>query len=365
MNSIAAQMMIKARTALVLDAPFYGQLALRLRMQEAPQIPTLAVDGKTIYYNPEFVEKLGHDLTKSAIGHEVLHCAFGHITRRDGREPRRWNQAGDYVINAVLKDSGFKIGDGWLYNQAFADKTSDEIYNCLPPTGEDDGKDPLDEMVEGASDGDEDGAEGAELDWKVATIQAANAAKEVGNLPGALSRFVDELTKPKVDWRDTLRRFVTEISRNDYSWMRPNRRFMAQGIYLPGLFSESMGEIAVAIDTSGSITQEMLNMFGAEIRAITDTVRPTKTHIIYCDTDVNHVDVFEQNDELKFDMHGGGGTDFRPPFEYLNQNNITPSCFIYLTDLDGPVGDAPAFPTMWACTTNNVAPWGDTLRIGD
>ena len=365
MNS---ERMTRARTALVLDAPFYGQLALRLAMKADESCKTLSVDGKTIRYNPEFVETLDDELLKSAIGHEVLHCVFNHINRRGDRTPRRWNMAGDFVINAVLKDSGFRIGDGWLYDPLFAPMSSDEVYSHLPPDEDGDGGSgagqpggPLDEMVEGESSD----IEGDEVDWKVAAVQAANAAKEFGKLPGSLERFVESITSPQVNWRDTLRQFVNEIAKDDYSWARPNRRFLSQGIFLPGLWSENMGEFVAVVDTSGSITQEMLNKFGGEIKAIVDTTRPTRTHVIYCDAGVNHVDTFEQNEVLKFEMHGGGGTDFRPPFNYVTEKGITPVCLVYLTDLEGPTGDAPDYPVMWACTTKNIGPWGSTIYLKD
>ena len=124
-----------------------------------------------------------------------------------------------------------------------------------------------------------------------------------------------------------------------------------------------MGEIVVAIDTSGSIDQPTLNAFGAEIKAIVGNARPKKTTVIYCDAAVNHVDTFEPNDELHFDMHGGGGTNFCPPFEYVAENGLKPVCFVYLTDGYGPFPSAPEFPTLWCCTTEVVAPFGETVPI--
>lgn len=359
MNITVAQQLTRARTALVIDQPFFGMLALRLMLVEDVATKTLSVDGKQIKYNPEFVADLSPNLTKSALGHEVMHCVFDHIGRRGGRSHRKWNQAGDYIINASLKDAGFEIGEDWLHNSAFAGMSSDEVYNLLPEPDDQDGNDPLDDCQDGNTESTEIDA----TDWKIATIQAAASAKAMGKLPGSLARFVDELTAPKVDWREMLRRFVTETSKDDYSWSRPNRRFMAQGFYLPTLYSESMGEIVVAIDTSGSIDQTTLTAFGSEIKAIVQSVRPSKTAVIYCDAAVNHVDEFGPNDELHFDMHGGGGTDFRPPFKLVEEKGIRPVCFVYLTDGYGPFPDAPEYPVLWCCTTDVVAPCGETIAI--
>ena len=365
-NQAVLAQLTKARTTLILDHCFFGQLALRLKLVEDTSVKTLAVDGKSIFYNPDFVASLSPALTLAANAHEVMHCVFDHFSRRGDRDPKKWNIAGDYVNNAVLKDSGFEIGKDWLYNPAYAGMSTDHIYNLLPDGDGKDGGQPgtgepggaMDEVLDGAA------ADSAEAtDWKIATVQAAASAKAMGKLPGALARFVDELTSPKVDWRAMLRRFVTETSKDDYSWMRPNRRFIGQGIFLPSLYSETMGEIVVAIDTSGSIDQPTLNCFGAEIKAIVQGCRPAKTTVIYCDSRINHIDVFEANDDLHFEMHGGGGTDFCPPFQHLETQGIRPVCFVYLTDMYGDFPPAPDYPVLWCATTDVVGPFGETVRI--
>ena len=359
MNKDVANKLTHARTSLVIDHPFLGMLALRLHMTEDVGIKTLAVDGKNIFYNPDFIDSLSLDLTVSAVAHEVFHCVYDHIGRRGGRNPRKYNQAGDYVINATLKDAGMTIGKDWLFNAGFADMSSDEIYNLLPDSDDDDGGDPLDDV----RDGNPNETEEMAIQWKIATIEAANTAAQFGKLPASMKRFVEQLTAAKVDWRDILRRFVTQQSADDYSWLRPNRRFVQQGLFLPTLYSETMGEIIVCIDTSGSIGQAMLDAFGAEIKAIVQSTRPSSTHVVYCDADVNHVDTFSPNDELAFNMHGGGGTDFRPPFEYAKEHDIQATCLVYLTDGYGAFPASADFPVLWVMTTDVIAPFGETIRI--
>ena len=359
MNEQVATQITRARTGLVIDNPFIGMLALRLKMVEDTTIKTAAVDGKHIFYNPAFVAEKTPGETKTLLAHEIFHCVFDHIGRRADRNPRKWNQAGDYVINATLKDAGFDEIEGWLHNPAYAGMSADHIYTLLPEPDDEDGNDPLDECMDGSGDSVEADA----VEWKIATIQAAAAAKAMGKLPASMARFIEELTTEKVDWKAMLRRFITETSKDDYSWARPNRRFMAQGFMLPTLYSESMGEIVVAIDTSGSIDQATLNAFGAEIKAIVQSSRPSKTTVIYCDAAVNHVDEFGPNDELVFAMHGGGGTRFEPVFEHVAEKSLKPVCLIYLTDGFGSFGTEPDYPTMWVCTSKVVAPWGETVPI--
>jgi predicted metal-dependent peptidase len=360
MNKDVADQLTRARTGLIIDQPFYGMLALRLKMVEDVNIPTAAVDGEHMYYNPAFIDSLPIGQKKTLIAHEVMHCVYDHMRRRGDRNHRKFNKAGDYVINLVLEESGFEPIPIWLFNKAYKDMTTDHVYSLLP---DDDGsgKGPLDDCMDADPSADPDGM--AEVEWKIATIQAAKLAQQEGKLPGALARFVDELTNNKVDWKALLRRFITETSKDDYSWSRFNRRFQAQGIFLPSLYSESMGEMVVVIDTSGSIDQPTLNAFGSEIKAIVASSRPAKLNVIYCDSQVNHVDEFGPNDELLFKMHGGGGTSFRPPFIWVDNNNVKPVCLVYLTDLYGDFGNAPDYPVMWVCTTSQVAPWGETLPI--
>lgn len=377
----------RARIDMLAKQPFYGTLALRMQMVEMPpeiragmqakgMRPTAAVDGKKIYYAPEWMDKLSHEDVKTVLAHEVSHCVFEHIGRRGLRDPNKWNAAGDYAINIILKNAGFDFqGEGgWLCDPQYADMTADQIYKMLPdmpgggggggsnPGGNGNGQgQAMCDILDGETKADP----ALQDEWKIATAQAAAVAHRAGKLPADLQRFIDDLLNPKTDWRTQLRRFITELSKNDYSWQRPNKMMLGEhGIYLPTLYSENMGTIVVAIDTSGSITQEMLTLFASEINAIRNDVHPEKTVVIYCDAHVNHVDEFTAEDILELKMHGGGGTDFRPPFDYIEENNLAPACLLYMTDGYGPFPDAPpAYPVMWCMTTKVEPPWGERLQL--
>ena len=358
----------KARAALLLDQPFFGALALRLKLEpmssaEVAQLalrgraPTLSVNGRVIKYCEVFIESLSMDLVKSAIAHEVGHCVFEHISRRGVRDPSKWNQAGDYVINAMLKDSGFSLGTGWLYNAAYASMSADEIYNLLPDGGRDNSLCDIEQCPPEESEIERN-------EWQTATVQAANVAKAAGCLPEAMKRFVEDMLAPKVDWRAQLRRFVTEKSKNDYSWARPNKRFMAHGFVLPSMYSENMGLLVCGIDTSGSIDQAALTAFGSEIQGAWDAVTPNTLTTIYCDAEVNHVDHFNYGDTLHFDMHGGGGTDLRCIFNRIEEDGIGPSALVVLTDGYTPFPSSPPnYPVLWCMTTDVQAPFGETIRV--
>jgi predicted metal-dependent peptidase len=368
----AHDQLVKARTALLLDHFFFGRLSLYLKLTEEPGIPTLAVDGKHIFYNPEFVKTLSHALTMSAIAHEIGHCIFEHIIRRGGRDPKIWNMAGDYIINDIIKQSGFQIGESWLHDVKYRGMYAEHVYDLLaqqnggkgPGQGQMGGAGGLCEVRDAAGPGEQADMAETAMEWKIAVTQAADGAKKAGRMPAGMERFVEEITTPKVPWREVLARFINQVAKDDYQWSRPNRRYLSAGLYLPSLHSERMGEIVVVIDTSGSIDQPTLNAFGSEIQAIVAASRPEKTRVVYCDAKVNHVDEFSPEDQLVFKMHGGGGTDFRPPFAMIDDEDTKPVALVYLTDMYGSFPrEEPEFPVLWCATSDIVGPFGDTLRI--
>jgi len=371
----AAQKMIKARANLVMAHPFFGTLALRLKMVEDPSIKTASCDGTSIRYNPKFVSKLSLSKVQGLIAHEVMHPAFLHHTRRGSRDKKKWNIACDYAINTILYNAGFDLPNGGYLNPAYNGMTAEHIYTLLPDDpndGNDNGNDPggdggVDDSPNSQNGGGSQSLQNhEEAEWKVAVAQAAHVAKQTGHLPGDIERMIEELFEPVLPWRSILRRFMTEKRNDDFSWKRGNRRFIAQGLYLPSRLSDdAMGEIVIVIDTSGSISEKELTEFGSEVKGIVDEVRPSKVRVIYCDSRITHIDEFGPNDDLQFAAHGGGGTDFRPPFKWLEENQIIPRALVYLTDGYGPFPEQePDFPVMWAINNHDVIPpWGEHLIL--
>lgn len=357
----------KARIGLIKRQPFFGTLALRLKPVEDATLnpPTMATDGKSIFYHPKFVEENTQEFIEFVVAHEVGHCAMSHVTRRGARSPKRWNYAIDYAVNEMLDDCGFTVPPGALFHPGFKGMSAEAIYNLLPPEDEDGnqggpgapGSAPVDAHID-AKDAD------LEAELEVATIQAAQAQRGRGTLPQSLKRFCPDLQEAKVDWRAMLRRFALDAARDDYSWSRPNRAYMSLGFILPSLYSESVRDITTVIDTSGSISAEILAAFGGEISDIRNSCELKMLRSMYCDAAVNHVDEFEQHDHFEVAPHGGGGTDFRPPFNWLQKRDITPTCLVYLTDGYGPFPAAPPpYPVLWVMTTDVTPPWGECVRI--
>ena len=150
----------------------------------------------------------------------------------------------------------------------------------------------------------------------------------------------------------------------DYRWTPPNRRYIASGLYLPSVERAGVGTIVVAVDTSGSIGEEELEQFAGEITAISDEAKPETIHIVYCDAAVQSIQQFGPSEPIDLEPRGGGGTDFRPVFEWVEANQIAPACLIYLTDLCcRSYPQVPEYPVLWVTDSRRTAPFGETIRI--
>jgi predicted metal-dependent peptidase len=165
-----------------------------------------------------------------------------------------------------------------------------------------------------------------------------------------------------VDWRELLRRAWSDTIPADYSWMRPNRRHLWSGLYLPGVTCEGVGEIAIAVDCSGSVSARELGLFETEIRSLLAGQRPRQVHVLYFDAEVHKVDTYQAGETIALTPVGGGGTDFGPCFEWLRERGIVPQTLVFLTDLCGSFPDeAPPYPVIWASTENRRTPFGHVV----
>lgn len=340
-----------ARSRLVLSkdacSAFFAALALRLEAQPAWDVLTMATDGERLLFNPQYALSLSEREVVGVVAHEVLHCALGHHARRGLRDPKRWNIACDLAVNPVLLGAGFDLprgrllpGEGefpgWPTGQSAEDyyaRLPDKSSQSSDEPGEGDGTGDSGDAggfgqgsgndpggcgsVRDAGDGGPATQQASEASWQVAVAQAARIAEArgKGELPGGLARAVSEILQPSVPWREVLREFLTRTARNDYRWNRPNRRFVARRLYLPSLAGESLGEVVVAVDTSGSIGQEELDRFAAEVQGIVEAYDVHLT-VLYHDTEVSEVEEWSPADgPIRLRPVGGGGTSHRCVFK--------------------------------------------------
>ena len=364
------QRITRQRTQVVLREPFFGRLILRLDMREDKNCPTFWTDGKYIGFNPDYADKLTDDELRGILVHEVMHCANLHPYRREGRNMAKWNVAADLAINGLILKSGFSLPQGGLVDDELTGEAAERIYNKLPDQQDSQGKGgqgALDEVRDAKpeqGDSQESGSEGEE-GWREAVVQAANI--ERGRVPAGFERMVQRVRRGQVDWRSLLRQFLNQVRRSDYSWSRPSRRHLSQGLILPSMRSIECGTIVFAIDTSGSMDRAILDKVWSECLSALEDIRP-EAYIVPCDTEVQaaHVVHVEAGDELgTLNLPGGGGTDFRPVFDYLERENIEPSVMLYFTDLCGEFPkEGPPYPVMWITDYDrSSAPFGLTLAV--
>lgn len=370
----AKTLLTKAKAKLILGAPFYASMALRLPFVEDPTCETAWTDGKRIGYNPRFIESLTLDGVVGTICHEVMHITNLHHLRRNNRKPKKWNMACDYAINPIIKNCGYSLPEGALLDPAFNDTYAEKIYNMLPEPqdGDNNGNDPggcgeVRDMP--GQNGAPSPAEikQAEAEAKVMIAQAKNIAKAQGKLPGDLERMIDEILAPQVNWKEVLAAFLTESAKNDYTWTKPNRRYVHSGIYLPALESTTLGEIILLVDTSGSISQKEINLLISEIKGILSAFPNIELTLIWVDAKVQGVETITANDLEHVKPKGGGGTDFKPGFEYIEQEGLNPIATLYFTDgYCNSFPEPPDFPHLWILTDKLEKwdpPFGETIIL--
>ena len=397
----AYEEMIVAKTRLLKDYPFWGILSMGLRLVEDTSgfVPTMAVDGRHLFYNKDFALKLNRGERVFAVGHEILHCLFAHAGERNRgmhhadfdpneKDPQKqkeqaqraklWNFANDFIVNDELvvgKVGEFITTINILHDTKFRGWSSEQVYDYLlehPEEIPSDGQQ-FDKHIEiEVVDDDEDTGEGEgqggnpgdgptkikmkrsefeklKKEWQENTIRAAAAQKEAeargecaGSLPAGVQRLLDELTKPVVNWKNILRRYVMQCMSYDYSFTRPNKALFSDGWTLPGFRApHDMLDIVIAVDTSGSISQDQLTNFISEMKGIMQSF-PAFNILAWCFDGAVIEDSFVQLkkgdgnwdgiEKFAERIGGGGGTNFIVNWDYMKEKKIKPKLFLFLTD---------------------------------
>lgn len=353
------------------------------------QCPTAYTDGMNEVYGEEFVNGLSDAELRFLVLHESYHKLYQHLItwqHLNEEDPSLANRACDYVINLKLVDAdkGKKFivmpSMGCL-DERFRDMDTAQVFNILKQEGGNDA---------GSGSGSGEGGSGQPLDehgWDEAKGMSDLRKKQLQrDLDSALrqgallagksgsggARGLDDLLQPQVDWREQLREFVqTVCAGNDYStWRRPNRRYVGMSYYLPSGVSESMDELVVAVDTSGSIGQRELTLFLSELASVCDVAKPSRLRVLYWDTEICAEEVYEQDVLAEVAKStkpkGGGGTDVTCVVKHLQAHDIKAQAVLVLTD--GYLGSDWGkwdVPTLWCILGNTYAtsPVGKTIHI--
>ncbi|MBE9115129.1 hypothetical protein IQ249_04370 [Lusitaniella coriacea LEGE 07157] len=351
-------------------SPFFATLALFVRFYPRATIPTAGTDGKDIFYNPDFLASLPPAQLDGVLLHEVLHAALLHVIRRGSRQRQLWNVAADIVVNgAIAEQNCFELPSGTIRDPQLEQFSVEEIYELLlqnPPKNCNCMWDLLDPLGEGNS---LDNARKAALEahWKAALQQAltiARASNQQGSIPPGLQRELGTLTEPQLDWRSYLWRYLVRTP-NDFAGF--DRRFVGRGLYLETLEGESV-QVFIAVDTSGSISDEQMGLFLSEVCGIFNTYPHLTGSLYYVDAEAYGPYPLDAKEIPK--PVGGGGTSFVPFFNRVAEtwDAQTTGVCVYLTDGYGTFPpEPPELPVLWVVTPGGLPleqfPCGETVRL--
>jgi predicted metal-dependent peptidase len=396
MNDPIIEKLTTARVGLLLKAPFFGNMATRMKLIDASDwCPTAATNGRDFMYNTEFVKKLSVKKLEFLFAHEICHAIFDHFGRLGSRIPQLANIAQDYAVNQILVDEriGDKITEVKIcYDPKYRGLAWEEIYDELYEKAE---KIPMEQLLaqlgdlldehikeeEGAGAGNKDSdkegkgkpslskeeAEQIRQEIKNAMIQSA-AAAGAGKVPAGIQRMIKNITEPKMDWRQLVQQEIQSIVRNDYSFQRVNRKSMHSGAILPGMKEATTIDVAISIDMSGSIGDEDATAFLSEIKGIMDQYEDFRINLWCFDTDIynwKQITHDEAHELEEYEPQGGGGTDFEVNWTFMEENGIQPKKFIMFTDgyPCGGWGNEDYCDTIFIVkgNTSAEAPFGQTV----
>jgi predicted metal-dependent peptidase len=344
-----------------LRQPFLASAIMRLPIRDATSFgwcKTMSTDGYHLFFNADWVAELTSSEIRGVLAHEVLHVLFQHSARRANRSPDLWNIAADHAINLLLLEQGFSLPQGGFADQSYQGMSAEKIYSLLPhktsytdrskkrksgnhedPENSGDipnvGLDVLDpESASVLAARDPDMPDQEQLNQICEGLRSDAVSKLQGN---AASFFLSECTaieESKIDWRDLLRGWLIDRIKNDWSMWPCSKKHLYRGLYLPSVGIEAPGHIVFAIDTSGSMTDDELTEIFAELKTYRETF-PSRLTVIQCDAAIQSIVTYEEMDgeeiPSKNPVLGGGGTDFRPVFNWIDEN-AKGAQLIYSTD---------------------------------
>ena len=403
-KNLTPQQRLSKNAIAIWEHPKYTSIAGTLMIGERTvdfTIPTACTNGRDEWYSAELIENLNDPELRFVILHENRHKISRHLKIYKTLSEincRVANMAMDLVINLEItdenKDDNFAVMPTGKYagllDERFRGMAVPQVFKIL--LEEEEGNDPeggeggeggdgptdntLGEEGEPSNSGVPSGGGFDEHDWDGAGDLTEEEKKDLeheldqairegamaaGKLGGNSLLSVEELLKPTIDWKDVLREFVhTTCAGKDFgTWARPNRRYIGSGVYLPSTLSETVEELVLAIDTSGSVAY-YANLFLSEVAGICQTVRPERVRLIYWDHRVQKEEVYEQ-EQVQELVHstspeGGGGTTIEVVCEYLKENRINPQAIIVFTDgyLAGSWGEWK-HPLLWCVLDNKDA----------
>lgn len=379
----------RAKAKLLVDYPFFGTLASRLDVVLNDDIQAFNNNGIRLEYNSDFIDEVSVEELEFVFANGAMHASLEYESRQNNRSNWLWQLSRDYAINDMLVENGLERPWQANFSERFSGLYAEEIYAELKADiirdaeelPENDGEDVNEESnSETSQSTKENGLVNEEQDSEANDSRKENGLEESttqttkdqnenqtlenqlfeeftksslqkeeksGALPASLERFFKIDFSSKYDWRDELRDAIDRFAKDDYSQMPPNKKFLSQGIYLPSTTSEIFN-LVIAIDSSGSIDDKLLNEFLSEVNSLMLSIIKYKIDVLVCDFKIRSHKTFYGGDALEVDIEGGGATDFRPVFEFIDDTLFDTKLLVYFTDLDGILpNEMPSYEVKW------------------
>jgi len=370
----------RAKTKLAIEQPFWGSCALELKSVENNTITTFATDGRSLLWNRTYVDSLSEELVRNIIIHEVEHVLKKHHIRMvslkgDKKDHKKWNYATDHIINTMMHSVGFNLPEGALMDFQYANMNAEKVYSIIPEPPEGDEGGMIGEVMpmpgsQGETPSKADiSDENMKIDQMICRA-VDNAEKSQGTVPGYAQELLKKIRKPKKNWQDTIFTAIAARGFTDFTMSRPNRRLMANyDMYLPSMYTNKIGKIGVALDSSGSMSTKDLQLGLGLIQRIKEDYNPEAIIVIEVDAQVHEETVLLEHDKItEMKIKGRGGTLVTPAFKYFDKHHPDIDTLLYITDLyvnDIP-STPPLYPVIWMCVSDEAtAPWGLVVRIGE
>ena len=368
----AARILEGARFHFLMRNPFLGVLALGIPWKESRTVRSIACDGRVLHYRPDFVRTAPPMRLEGHFLHVLLHWALGHPWRGEGRDARKWQSASDLSLVPLFLRSAYDYREVLPLKASVdlaRDRSAEEIYALLPPPEENPPEDAIvADIAECWQEPSGEASSGRDLRerWRDRIVLAAQSMAYTGEGREAAEEILASIGRPQLYWRSELVRFLQRAYAQDYSWIPPSRRYLSVGLILPGTRTRSVGTLAIAIDTSGSIDPAGARAFLSEVQGIADLVGGSgRLVVIEADDAVRAVRDLRPGVPVPLEFHGRGGTDFRPAFEWAARTgSIAPTGLVYLTDGQGTFPDrAPPFPVLWVMPQAIGVPFGAVVTL--
>jgi predicted metal-dependent peptidase len=351
----------QAKAKLLVEYPLFGTIASRLELVVNDDIESFKSDGIKLQYNSDYIQKLSVDEIEFMFANGAMHASLAHEMRKNNRSGWLWQMATDMAINDMLVQNGLSLPDGAQYRKRFEGMYAEEIYAELKDDMiHDDIDSKLNELKEPSLS---DSTEQAQQLFEEFASSVVEAEEKKGELPLHVERFFKLNDGSKIDWRDELRVAIERFYKDDYTLMPPNKKFLYMGVYLPSATSQRF-RLVVAVDSSGSVDEKLLDKFLSEINFLMNIVPNYEIDLLVCDDKILSHKTFYSGDELEVELSGGGGTDFRPVFEFIAQELLDTKLLLYFTDLDGVFPkDEPSYDVKWVSSNNTNVAFGELIHL--